>query len=412
MNEVPAPPGAQPTSDGEWRDGWRIVLACALASGTGVVLLFFSFSLFLLPITTELRMTRGEFSAIQSLVVLGALGALIIGRLTDRFGFRPVFLGCTAICVAVQITLATYVESKFGVAVCVALLGFFGVGTSALTTTRPVSAHFSKHRGKALGLVVAGLAMATIIAPTPLQMLVGTHGWRSAVLALAALSVVVGVPAVLLLLPNAAARGHIGSVRRKRQDAIYLKDRTFWLLASAGIFVGAAVSGFVGQLSPLLQEEGVDPGTAALGLSMYALGQLIGRVGGGTLLDLFPPRRVAVLATLLPGTGFALLYLVDGSPTAALLAAVMIGLLAGIELDVGAFFVARLFPLSQYSTIYGALNAVGWIGNAAGLIGIGWLHDRFGSYASAQLIALGFLVIAALLFSRMRESPEEPITAG
>jgi len=411
MTELTAEPG-DPSANSEWTDGWRIVLACALASGTGVVLLFFSFSLFLLPITTELKMTRGEFSAIQSLVVLGALGAPIIGRLTDRFGFRPAFLGCSAICVAVQIALTTYVESMLGVAVCVALLGFFGVGTSALTATRPVSAHFSKHRGKALGLVVAGLALATIIAPAPLQYLTEAYGWRSAVLALAALSVVVGVPAVLLLLPAAAGRGRAGAARIKGQDAIYLRSRSFWLLAIAGVFTGAAVSGFVGQLSPLLQEEGIGPGTAALGLSAFALGQLIGRVGGGTLLDLFPPRRVAVLATLLPGTGFALLYLVDGSPLSALLAAVMIGLLAGIELDVAAFFVARLFPIAQYSTIYGAINAVGWIGNAAGVVGIGVLHDRFGSYAPAQLIALAFLAVAAVLFGQMRETPEAPITAG
>lgn len=400
-----------PDPNSEWRDGWRIVLACALASGTGVVLMFFLFSLLLLPITTELGMTRGEFSTIQSLVVLGALGAPVIGRLTDRFGFRPAFLGCTAICVAVQITLASYVETMFGVAVCVALLGFFGVGTSALTTTRPVSAHFRKHRGKALGLVVAGLALATILAPAPLQLLTESHGWRAAVLALAALTVLVGVPAVLFLLPAKSARGQVATAKRKGQDALYLKDRSFWMLACGGIFVGAATSGFVGQLSPLIQEEGVDPATAALGLSAFALGQLIGRIGGGTLLDLFPPRRVAVLATLLPGSGYALLYLVDGSAVSALLAAAMIGLLAGIELDVGAFFVARLFPIEHYSTIYGAVNAVGWIGNAAGVVGIGLLHDRFDSYAPAQLIALGFLAIAALLFARLRETPAAPIAA-
>ena len=403
---IPGTGNLAPEPDNEWRDGWRIVLACGLAGGSGVILLFFSFSLFLLPITTELGMSRGEFAGVQSLIVLGALGAPLIGRLTDRFGFRALFLACTAICVVAEAAMAFYVTSITGMTICVAVLGFFGVGTSALTTTRPVSAHFRKHRGKALGLVVAVLALATIVAPTPLQYLTETYSWRGAVAALGGLSVLVGLPAVLLVLPRKVGLAHTASERAAGGDSIYLKDRSFWLLSAAGIFIGMATTGFVGQLSPLIQEEGVSADVAALALSAYALGQLIGRVGGGTLLDLFAPRRVAVLATLLPGTGFLLLYATQDSALAALLAATLIGLLAGIELDVGAFFIARLFPIAQYSTIYGALNALGWIGNAMGIVGIGLLHDHFHSYAPAQLIALLLLGIAALLFSLLRETPK------
>ena len=86
-----------PPSESEWRLGWRIVLGCALASGTGVALLFFTFSLFLLPIANELGATRGELSLIQALVVTAALGSPIIGRLTDIYGFKAVFYACTAI---------------------------------------------------------------------------------------------------------------------------------------------------------------------------------------------------------------------------------------------------------------------------------------------------------------------------
>jgi predicted MFS family arabinose efflux permease len=383
--------------DSEWRLGWRIVLATSLASATGVVLMFFLFSLFQLPIMAEMNMTRGEFGTIQSLVVMGALSATPIGWAADRYGFRTTFIGCTLMCVLAQLAMAFWADSMAELALCIGAVGFFGTGTTALTTTRPANAHFRKYRGRALGLVVAGLSLATIAAPPPIEVISEVYGWRWAIVALAGLSVVVGIPAVLFLLPRDS--GLANTPRAKSAppaSRAWLRDRSFWVLTVAGILIGAATSGFIAQLAPMIQEEGASPAIAALALSAFAAGQLVGRLGGGTLLDLFSPRWVAVLATLLPGTGFLLLYGVE---------AIMIGLVAGIELDVNAFFIGRLFPLAQYGTIYGAVIALGWLGNAAGVIGVGLLHDRFGSYAQAQLLAMVLLGAGALLYAALREQP-------
>lgn len=393
--------------DSEWRLGWRIVLATSLASATGVVLMFFLFSLFQLPIMAEMNMTRGEFGTIQSLVVMGALSATPIGWAADRYGFRTTFIGCTLMCVLAQLAMAFWADSMAELALCIGMVGFFGTGTTALTTTRPANAHFKEYRGRALGLVVAGLSLATIMAPPPLEAISEAYGWRWAIAALAGLSAMVGIPAVLFVLPRDS--GLANAPRAKNAPIAkraWLRDRSFWVLAVAGILIGAATSGFIAQLAPMIQEEGVTPATAALALSGFAVGQLVGRLGGGTLLDLFAPRRVAVLATLLPGTGFLLLYGVEGSAALAMLAAMMIGLVAGIELDVNAFFIGRLFPLAQYGTIYGAVIAIGWLGNAAGVIGVGKLHDRFGSYAPAQLLAMVLLGAGALLYAALREQPD------
>ncbi len=391
----------------EWREGWKIVLATSLASATGVVLMFFTFSLFQLPIMAETGMTRGEFGTIQSLVITGALSAAPIGWTADRFGFRATFIGCTLMCVLAQLALAFWADSWAEMALCIGTIGFFGTGTTALTTTRPASAHFRKYRGRALGLVVAGLSLATILAPPPLEAISEAYGWRWAIASLAGLSLVVGIPAVWFLLPRDSGL----ALARRAADALplskaWLRDRSFWVLAVAGILIGAATSGFIAQLSPMIQEEGVSAMTAAYALSAFAVGQLIGRLGGGVLLDLYAPRRVAVLATLLPGTGFLLLFGVQDMAAIALIAALMIGLVAGIELDINAFFIGRMFPIAQYGTIYGALIALGWLGNAAGVIGVGLLHDAFKSYAPAQLLAMVLLAIGALLYAALREQPQ------
>lgn len=394
--------------DSEWTEGWRIVLACALASATGIVLLFFSFSLFVLPIAIDLGVTRGTVGSIQALVVAGALGSPVIGWLADRYGFRRVFIACTLIVAALELILARFATTLTELGICIFLLGFVGVGTTALTTTRPVNAHFQRNRGKALGLVAAGVSITTILAPPPLQAVLELYGWRGGIAALALLSVLVGIPAVQFLLPDRVAGPVVSSTTAEIADkSSFLRTRHFWLLAVAGIFIGAATSGFVGQLSPMIQAEGLDVAAGALALSAFAVGQLIGRLGGGLLLDRFDPRLVAVTLTLLPGCGFILLLLTDQMPLAALLAAGMIGLLQGSELDINAYFIARRFGMARYSATYGALLGLGWIGNAAGIIGVGLLHDRFGSYDLAQMLALGGLAIGAALISGIRLPPQE-----
>lgn len=402
-------PPAVEDPQSEWTDGWRIVLACALASGTGIVLLFFSFSLFVLPIAKDLGVSRGTVGSLQSLVIAGAIGSPVIGWLADRYGFRAVFTACTLIVAGVELVLARFTTTLTGFGICVLLLGFVGVGTTALTTTRPVNAHFHRHRGKALGLVAAGVSITTILAPPPLQAVMELYGWRGGIAALALLALLVGIPAVQFLLPDAVAGAVVRTpLGQGHAEASFLRARHFWLLAMAGIFIGAATSGFVGQLSPMIQAEGLSVATGALALSAFAVGQLIGRLGTGLLLDRYEPRLVAVALTVLPGCGFVILLLTDQAPLAALFAAGMIGLLQGSELDINAYFVARRFGLARYSATYGALLGLSWIGNAAGIIGVGLLHDRFGSYDLPQLLALAGLAVGAVLISGIRLPPLAP----
>ncbi len=398
---VPAP--------SEWREGWKIVLGCSLGSATGVILLFFTFSLFVLPIMAELGLSRGEMGVIQSLIIAGALGAPLLGRLTDLWGFKPVFALSAMLVVAIELTLALFGRSGLHLALGVALLGFVGVGTTALTVTRPVNAHFDRFRGRALGLVVVGVSITTMLVPLLLQGVMEAYGWRGAMIALAAIAGGIGLPAVLLLVPPEHKAAVDPAIPRARTDWSFLRTRDFWLMTGANMIAGVATAGFVGQLSPIVQEEGLSAAVGALALSVFAVGQFVGRLGGGWLLDRYDPRRVAVLLILIPSSGFLFLIGSSGMALVVLLAAGLIGLQQGGELDVFAYFTARRFGMARYGTVYGALNGFGWIGNAAGVAGVGLLHDRFGSYLPAQIAATVALVIAAALVSQFRLPPDAAV---
>ena len=392
-----------PPSESEWRLGWRIVLGCALASGTGVALLFFTFSLFLLPIANELGATRGELSLIQALVVTAALGSPIIGRMTDIYGFKAVFYVCTAIVATTQIALALLADGVLGLAFGIAMVGFFGVGSTAVAVTRPVSWHFREHRGKALGLVAVGVSLTTIMVPPLLQLVTDSFGWRGGFVALAAISLVVGVPAVALLLPPTPGRAGSGiGGKPAAQDWSFFKVRDFWGLTIANLCMNLATAGAVSQMSPMIQEEGISAPMAALALSLFASGQFVGRLVGGWLLDHFDPRLVAVALTILPGSGFLILLFTAGAAPAALVAVTMIGVQQGAEHDIVAYFTASRFDVARYGTIFGAVVGIGWFGSAAGIIGAGQLHDLFGSYSAWQAVAATALLAGASLILTIR----------
>lgn len=395
-----------PAEESEWTVGWRIVLGCALGAGAGIVLLFFTFNMFVLPLSQELGVSRGELGSVQALIVTGALGAVVIGRAADRFGFKPIYLGTAAIVIIGQVLSVLFSTTLLHMAITIAVLGFFGVGTTAVVITRPVNAHFRRYRGRALGLVATGTSLFAIAAPQVLEPMIANYGWRGGFLALAGFMALLGMPAVAFIVPASASRTYVGAAGGGgTSDWSFLKTRDFQLMAASIIAMGLATAGFVGQLSPIIQEEGFGPATGALAVSIFAIGQFVGRLGGGWLLDTFRPQVVALVFTIIPGSGFLLLLLTDQLLPAVIIAAAMIGLQQGVEIDLFAYFIARRFPITQYGTIYGALHGFSWIGNGIGIVGVGWLHDKLGSYELAQGIGMASLTLGAVLVWAVRLPP-------
>jgi predicted MFS family arabinose efflux permease len=246
--------------------------------------------------------------------------------------------------------------------------------------------------------------------------MIQSYGWRGGFLALAGFMALVGIPAVAFIVPASASRAQTAQNRGEPADWSFMRTRDFRLMAASIIAMGMATAGFVGQLSPIVQEEGFDAVVGAAAVSAFAIGQFIGRLGGGWLLDHFRAQTVALVFTIIPGSGFLLFLLTDQLLWAAILAATMIGLQQGVELDLFAYFVARRFPIAQYGTVYGTLGGFSWIGNGIGIVGIGLLHDRLGNYELAQGIGMAALTLGALLIWPVRLPPlaaqAEPVRAA
>jgi MFS family permease len=388
----------------EWRRGWPVVTGAALAAATGINLLYYVFSIFIPPLQKETGWTLGEFSQLQALVGLGSLTAPAVGWAMDRYGVRPVYAAGMALLSLFFIVIAVmpFIPTLFGVMVFVS--GLIGVWTSSMSYTRAVAGWFHRNRGMALALAATGISLSAIVMPPVFERLIMAEGWRAGYVLLAALSGLIGLPAILFLLKGTPDARHTPADAQDT-DPSMLRSPAFWLLLGSMACINFPGSGMLSQMVPMMLEEGISAGVAALGISAFAAGQVAGRLACGYLLDRANPQRVAFFFTLIPAVGCVLLWHITGSPGVAFLAVAAIGVQQGAEIDLFAFFVARRFGLARYGTVYGWIQVAAWSSTIAGVLGFGKVHDLTGSYALFQLAGAVAYAGGALLIAMVSLPP-------
>ena len=286
------------------------------------------------------------------------------------------------------------------------LLGIAGSGVAPVPYSKVISNWFDKRRGLALGLTMFGLGSGAIVLPYLAQRLIAIVGWRGAYASIGLLVVVVCVPVVGLclketpeemgLLPDAEITAHVTATRQPSSEGVAWYDAwhdpAFWIMIGAFFLVGVSVHGCVVHLAPMLTDRGITPERAALASSLLGGALLIGRVGSGIRLDRFFAPRVAMF--FFGGAALGMVLLWSGAAgVTAYLAAFLIGLGMGAEVDIIAYLTSRYFGLRAFGEIYGYAFASYALAGALGpwLMGLGF--DRTGSY---RTVLAGFLMATLL----------------
>lgn len=396
----------------EWRRGWRIILGAALAAGTGINLLYTVSSIFLPQLQRETGWTLGQFSQVSALVGLGSLAAPAAGWAMDRFGFRRVYALGMILIAMLYVGIATLPLVPILYASAVFIAGLVGLMTSSIAYTRAVNGWFTANRGFALSLAATGLSLSAVIAPPLFERLVSAEGWRAGYLALAALAALVGLPAVLVFLRDGPAAVPWKVARERPVERSHLRTSVFWLLALMIFCLNFPGAGMLSQMVPMLLEEGLTSTNAALGISAFAAGQVVGRLACGWLLDRTNPVQVGFWFTLVPAIGCLLLWREQGGTLLSLAAVTAVGVQQGAEIDLLGFFVARRFGLARYGAIYGWIQSVGWAGVIGGILAFGLVHDLTGSYALFQLGGVFAYIVGAFAILAIRLPPRELVTGA
>ena len=165
--------------------GWAIVGTLAVTETISWGIVYYAFSVFLVPMGDDLGWSRATLTGAYSLALLIAgLAAIPVGRWIDRHGPRALM---TAGSVAAALLLVAWsaVDSIPAYYATWAALGLTMAAILYEPAFAAVATWFERGRGRALLLLtfVAGFA-STIFLPLASR-LVGALGWRAALVALA-----------------------------------------------------------------------------------------------------------------------------------------------------------------------------------------------------------------------------------
>lgn len=384
---------------GEWRAGWRTVLAAGLGMAAGVSLFATAFGFFVVPLQHAFGWSRSQLATVSLAFFTSSLTMPLVGVLLDRWGSRVfVVIGAVAF-TAIYVAFALNPGKQWFFYALLVGIGLLAAPCTMPTVfARPIVNQFNISRGLALGIGLSGsYGMIVILSPV-LQHVIGEYGWRLGFGLLAGMSLVLGLTASALL-GNQAGGGKAASppspLPRGEGLALAVRDPRFWLLAVAMVISNIPVGGVISQLQPMLSDKGVPGTTAAMLGSVYAMAILVGRMGAGFLLDRFWPPLVGAGSLIAPAIGLLLFAGDSQSLPMFVVSLSLIGFAHGAEGDLASFFAARYFGVRAFGSIMGVFALLIGVSIALGGMIFAQAFDHLHSYAAALWVSAAAMGAAA-----------------
>lgn len=329
-------------------------------------------------------------------VVVGSLGRVPVGALTDRFGGRVMFPIVSAATAVPVLYLGLAGHSSL-----VALLvgGFLlGIGGTAFAVGVPlVSAWFPPdRRGLAIGVFGAGMGGTAISALTTVK-LVDAYGMSTPFLTTAAVLAAYAVTAALLL-RDAPGRTVPTEPPARRLAATARLGITWQASALYAVAFGGYVAFSVYLPTYLKTGYGLTQVDASNRMAGFVLVAVAMRPVGGWLSDRLGPVRVLAGSLAVVAVGAVVQSFTPALAPVGTLA--FLSMAAALGAGSGATFalVALLTPADRVGSVTGVVGAAGGLGGFLPPLVVGALYGAYGTYA-AGLALLAIVAAAALAYS-------------
>lgn len=329
-------------------------------------------------------------------VVVGSLGRIPVGALTDRYGGRVMF----PLVSAATIVPVLYLGWSGHTSLAGLLVGgfFLGVAGTAFAVGVPfVNAWFPpERRGLAIGVFGAGMGGTAISALTTVRM-VKADGVATPFTVTAIVLAAYAVLAALLLRDAPGRTAPTGSLTSRLAGTLRLKV-TWQASALYAVAFGGYVAFSVYLPTYLKTGYGLAQADAANRMAGFVLVAVVMRPVGGWLSDRIGAVRVldAVLALVVAGAAVQAF-----SPSLAPLGTIaFLVMAAALGAGSGATFalVALLAPADKVGSVTGVVGAAGGLGGFVPPLVMGGIYGAMGSYGLG-LVALAVVAAAALVFT-------------
>ncbi|HZM84608.1 MAG TPA: MFS transporter [Candidatus Limnocylindrales bacterium] len=355
------------------------------------------------PLGPGIKERLGLSFAAQSLlvavpVIVGSLGRVPVGALTDRYGARLMFPLVSLATILPVLTLA-WVQDSYPAMIVAGL--FLGIGGTAFAVGVPhVSTWYPPaRRGFAIGVFGIGMG-GTAIANFTTVRLVDNYGRQAPFYLVATILAAYAVLAFLTLRDGPGRQASTGSPWRRTLDVSKLTV-TWQLCFLYAVGFGGFVAFSVYLPAYLRTAYHLNTNDAALRTAGFVVLAVIARPIGGWLSDRLHPVPVLVWSF----SGVALLAVVQAfQPSLIPLGTIaFLGMAALLGAASGAVFalVGKVAPADKVGAITGVVGAAGGLGGFVPPLIMGWVYGLEHSYAIG-LMLLSDVALAAAVYTGVK----------
>ena len=225
-----------------------------------------------------------------------------IGPICDHYG--PMVVGLVGvICTIASFLLLGECQTYWQIMLCLGVLGSLGGAIIATVAMACVAKLFSRRRGLAMGLTLAGSAIGSIIFPILLRSTLATRGWRWSLRITALVTAGILLPGLLCFARYNQLMGinlPVGSHSRRKQATINFaafRSAAFSFVAVGSFLLEFAIFGIAGLLPTMATETGFTPEDAYVLPAIVGASSLPGRVLPGLLGDFVGPFNSLLIMT-------------------------------------------------------------------------------------------------------------------
>lgn len=398
----------------EFKYGWKSLLAATIGTMCGIFTLTnYSQGFFVGPVTEEFGWSAAQFFLSYTvLMCTGILTGPLIGSIVQRVGLRTVgIVGLIGHSLA-YVLLSYNSGSLMLWYLSWALVAVLGAGSLPIVWTGVINNWFSKHRGQAIGIAMAGTGLGAFLLPPIVEFFISNYGWRIGYRVIGLGALAVSLPIILLLFKekpdttseNQELLNKVETWGLTRSEAF--RTAKFWILSAVLFLTVIVIAGLLSNFERIMTEKGFDRTSIAQIAAVMGFTIIVGRLMVGALVDRFWAPGVAACFFIIATLGLFMLGNADLTFVNALVVVVMFGLAAGAELDLLAYLTSKYFGALHYPAIFGAIIAFFTLGGGIAPPLFGMAAQVFGGYSLVLNISCAVLVLSIGLFLSLGKYPD------
>jgi len=404
--------------------GWRMVAVGSVLRILGGGLYFYGFSVFFLPLSQDLGLSRASTSLVFSLArAQGAFEGPLAGYFMDRHGPRPLMI-LAIMTAGIGHMLLAGVNSY--VMLLLVYMGVVSLAFHAGFMDAPMviaNTWFIRQRTMAMAMISGSIGIGGFIFTPFLSMAVHAFGWRPTAFACGIAFIVIGLPLALMVRRSPESMGlqpdgdpvppvvkSANGTNSASTDAAdftlrqALHTSAFWFITAATAIRVIVLSAVNVHYVALMVWTGMSQQRAAVFLAIQAFMALPSHILFGWLGDkVNKPKLMA--ACMLSALAALILLGVVRSEWAILL---FTALFSTVEstFPVNWSTVGEYFGRKNFAKIRGSMGFVSSWGSVIGPVLAGFVYDQTKSYEILIWASAALLLVASLLYAMVRRPGE------